>query len=268
MNIIRFLIQCCLFFGIQSFIMLTMYYSHMADVNVGIITTLWSVQPLAAALLDYLIYGERLTKYHLIGMITVIISALMISFSKYADPAVSISTPEVSIKIVIYDPRFPKWVAVLFGILTPCFFVTSALFIKHLTSKEVGFDAMTVSFATSSATSVLIIIIGAAWFWQEVETFNKRLFIIGFFGSILDTCGKACIQRAYSKGPAGPVAAIVECNNVLLILFEAIRTKRVPNYLEFLGFLCAILGALIMSIPDEINQCLRCFFCCKVKNKD
>jgi hypothetical protein len=42
-NVIRFAIQCCLFFGIMSFIFLTMYYSHMADVNVGIITTIWSI---------------------------------------------------------------------------------------------------------------------------------------------------------------------------------------------------------------------------------
>lgn len=63
-----------------------MYYSHMANVNVGIITTLWSIQPLAAALLDYFINNEKLTVYHLIGIIMVIASGLFISFSKVADP--------------------------------------------------------------------------------------------------------------------------------------------------------------------------------------
>ena len=175
-----------------------MYYSHMADVNVGIITTLWSVQPLAAAFLDYLIYGERLTIYHLIGIIMVIASALLISFSKFADANsgadVNIAIPNLAdIKIEIYDEKFPKWIAVLFGILTPCFFVASALFIKHLTSPQVGFDAMTVSFATSCTMSIVVIILGVTWYWKEVDTFNRRLFIIGFFGSIFDTCGKACI---------------------------------------------------------------------------
>lgn len=65
-----------------------MYYSHMSGINVGIITTLWSLQPLAAALLDYLINGEKLTIYHLIGIILVIASALLISFSKVADPEI------------------------------------------------------------------------------------------------------------------------------------------------------------------------------------
>ena len=63
-----------------------MYYSHMADVNVGIITTLWSIQPLAAAALDYLINNEKFTIYHLVGIIMVIASGLCISFSKQADP--------------------------------------------------------------------------------------------------------------------------------------------------------------------------------------
>jgi drug/metabolite transporter (DMT)-like permease len=81
MNVVRFGIQCCLFFGIQSFVFLTMYYAHMADVNVGIITTIWSIQPLAAAILDYFIYGEKLMKHHLFGMVFVIGSALCISFA-------------------------------------------------------------------------------------------------------------------------------------------------------------------------------------------
>ena len=62
-----------------------MYFSHMADVNVGIITTLWSVQPLIAAFFDYFINGEKLTCYHIIGIILMTGSALMISFSKAAD---------------------------------------------------------------------------------------------------------------------------------------------------------------------------------------
>ena len=81
MNVLRFGIQCCLFFGIQSFIFLTMYYSHMADVNVGIITTIWSIQPLAAAILDFIIYQERLYLHHMIGMIFIVGSALCISLS-------------------------------------------------------------------------------------------------------------------------------------------------------------------------------------------
>jgi drug/metabolite transporter (DMT)-like permease len=58
-----------------------MYYAHMADVNVGIITTIWSIQPMAAAVLDYLINGEKLMCHHIFGMLFIVGSALSISIS-------------------------------------------------------------------------------------------------------------------------------------------------------------------------------------------
>ena len=123
----------------------------MADVNVGIITTLWSIQPLAAAALDYLINNEKFTIYHLIGIIMVIASGLCISFSKQADPLAepigqSFSRFGPAQINELPDERVPKWVAVLFGLLTPCLFVASGLWIKHLTAPHVGFDSLSVSF--------------------------------------------------------------------------------------------------------------------------
>ena len=53
----------------------------------------------------------------------------------------------------MFDPQMPKWVAVLFGFITPMFFVTNGLYIKHLTNPKVGFNAMTVSFAASGTNS-------------------------------------------------------------------------------------------------------------------
>jgi hypothetical protein len=95
--------------------------------------------------------------------------------------------------MVISDALFPKWIPVLFGFLTPCFFVTSGLYIKHLTSKRVGFDAITISFASSCLSSIIVMIVGVTWYWREVDTFKKHLFVIGIFGSIFDSVGKACI---------------------------------------------------------------------------
>ena len=244
-----------------------MYYSHMSGINVGIITTLWSIQPLAAAFLDYLINGEKLTKYHLIGIVLVLASALLIAFSKAADPeeepiGQSFSRFGSAQINELQDDRVPKWIAVLFGILTPCFFVANGLYIKHLTAPHVRFDAITISFSTQLFSSLIILVIGFAWYWQEVEVLNKKMFLIGFFGSILDSLGKACIQKAYSCGPAGPISAFVELNNIALIILEAVRYMKMPNYLEFLGFIFAIVGALVLCIPEQLTYWLKCLFCC------
>ena len=67
--------------------------------------------------------------------------------------------------IVIYDEQYPKWIAVVFGIMTPMWMIANSLFIKHLTNKSVGFDAITVSFTTSGFCCLIIMIIGVSWYW-------------------------------------------------------------------------------------------------------
>lgn len=73
--------MCCLFFGIMASIFMTMYFSHMSGVNVGVITTIWSVQPLIAALLDFVIYRQLLGFHHVVGMVLVILGAVAIGYT-------------------------------------------------------------------------------------------------------------------------------------------------------------------------------------------
>lgn len=108
-----------------------------------------------------MIYGEKLTIYHLVGIVMVVASAFCISFSRVE--TVDLTNPHPFPEI--YDEQFPKWIAVLFGILTPCVFVAGGLWIKHMTKSHVGFDAMTVSFSSSFVTSTITVIIGATWYW-------------------------------------------------------------------------------------------------------
>jgi drug/metabolite transporter (DMT)-like permease len=233
-----------------------MYYSHLANVNVGIITTIWAVQPLIAGFLDFCIYGEKLYFHHLVGILMVIASALCISLAPKEDN-------QVPLEMAPGAEVVPKWVAVMFGFMTPCFFVSSGLFIKHLTKPSVGFDPITISFSTSSVVSLIIMILGASWFWQVVEKFQTDLFLLGLVGSIFDTIGKACIQKAYSRGPAGPVSAFVEMNNVLLVIIEALRMMRSPHPIEIVGFACGIGGGMTLCIPDQLKK----IFCPCMTNK-
>ena len=58
-----------------------MYFSHITGVNVGIITTLWSIQPLFSSVLDYFINGQKIQANHILGMLFVIASGVAISMS-------------------------------------------------------------------------------------------------------------------------------------------------------------------------------------------
>ena len=80
-HVLLWLIMCCVFFGIMCSMFMTMYFAHLSDVNVGVITTFWSVQPLIAAIIDYLIYRQMLGFNHMVGMVLVVIGAVSIGYS-------------------------------------------------------------------------------------------------------------------------------------------------------------------------------------------
>jgi len=46
-----------------------------------------------------------------------------------------------------------------------------------------------------------------------------------------------------------------------LVVFEAARYLKLPQSLEFIGFLLGIFGALVLCIPDELmklfNKCVK-----------
>lgn len=257
-HLLLFLIMCCLFFGIMSSIFLTMYYSHMSDINVGVITTIWSVQPLIAAFLDWIFYRQRLGLNHIIGMILVILGAVAIGFagifklqeSKYHAPnhipEKPVDNNSLAFHPVIKDPKGSSytWVAIIWGFITPCFFLAQSFFTKFITQPKYGFNARTASLGTSSFTSFLVLILGVVWYWRTVQPFDSKLFLIGIVGSILDTIGKSFIQTAFATGPAGPVTAFVEMNNVLLIVLDSLRTFTFPSALEIIGFVLGITGGM------------------------
>ena len=80
------------------------------------------------------------------------------------------------------------------------------------------------------------------------------MFWVGFFGSIINNIGLICIQNAYATGPAGPASSIAAMSSLLLVITEAIKTKKMLNSFELLGFISGVLGALILTIPDTLQR--------------
>lgn len=180
-------------------------------------------------------------------MILVILGAVAIGYSGISKSQNNLSLApngDLPFHQVISDPESPTWIAILWGFITPCFFLAQSFFTKFITQPKYNFDARTATFGTSSVTSFIVLLIGVFWYWRSVQPFDTKLFLIGIVGSILDTIGKSFIQTAFSRGPAGPVTAFVEMNNIWLIVLDSIRTWTLPSWLELLGFLLGISGGL------------------------
>lgn len=63
-----------------------MWFATKADINVGVITSIWSINPLFLAVMDYFIFQESLKYYHLVGTIFMVLCALSISMTGSFDP--------------------------------------------------------------------------------------------------------------------------------------------------------------------------------------
>ena len=82
----------------------------------------------------------------------------------------------------------PAWIPVLYAILIPFVFSIQGLFIKHLTSERIGFNASCVTFGASSFVCTIMILVGVFYYWQ-IQKFDIYLFSVGLIGSVFDTVG-------------------------------------------------------------------------------
>ena len=156
----------------------------------------------------------------------------------------------------------PKWIPVVFAIITPLSFTAYGVLTKHLTSEKVGMNINRTISSVYLIVNTLIIMI-AIPFWYYTE-FHQDLFWIGFIAAISDQIGMIFLSNAFTLGPAGPISAIIGISNPLLILVECIKNWKMISLSEGIGFILVIYGALILVIPETFEK--FCFPCC-FKNK-
>ena len=78
-NLIGFIGYSVCLLGSQNMMYLTLYFASAADVNAGVIITLWSIDPLMLAFFDRVVFKEKLKCYHIQGMVSILICSLTIS---------------------------------------------------------------------------------------------------------------------------------------------------------------------------------------------
>lgn len=219
---------------------LTMYFSALANVNAGLITTIWSVNPVFMALMDRICFGQKLQTYHLIGTLFIVICTVILS--------VSGASKAEELVVVVKRDILPTWIPVLFGVVTPIFFTISGYLTKQLCDSNVGFNPSTLSFSSYFGVNSLILIF-ALFYWNTVA-FSHYLFWLGMVGSIINTFGIVFMQNAVANGPAGPASALAAVSNLLLVIIEAVKNQEMLSLLEIVSLLFGTFGAMILVVPD------------------
>jgi drug/metabolite transporter (DMT)-like permease len=109
------------------------------------------------------------------------------------------------------------------------------------------------AFASYFVMSMASLIASVFVFRANPGLFSWRLFIIGFIGSLGNGCGSFFATAAFATGSAaGPIVAMLNVQVILLTLLSAVRMQIIPNWLQLIALVIGIIGALILTIPDEL----------------
>lgn len=235
---------------------MTIYFAVAADLNAGVITTIWSVTPFFMATADYFVYGVKLRAYHIIGISLIVLSTILLSLMKIIDPDF---TEEAISAIPVGKNVVPIIVPVLFGLLTPVFFTIYGVYFKHLISERVGFVPYNLMFGTVIFVCTILLLIVIPY-WADGH-FDQRLFWIGFFGSIMDTLGKVSGTTALKYGPAGPCGALQCLSGMYLVVVQAIINQKMIRLIEFIALIICLVGSLILVIPNQLKRCSKRLVC-------
>ena len=129
-NFIGFWIYGLCYFIVQNCVLLTIYFAVIANLNPGVITTIWSVTPFFIAVFDFFMFGVVLQCYHYIGIIFIFLGTLLLSLMKFIVPQ-----PEAAVSEALVE----TWVPVIMGVITPIFFTFQAMWLKHLVQERINF---------------------------------------------------------------------------------------------------------------------------------
>lgn len=147
-----------------------MWFANLAQINVGLITVIWSINPLYMAAADYFLFKTKLKCFHLVGTVLIVSCTILLSLKSIIiiDDSQILKAPvqNEAPKILNEGEILPVWMPVLFGILTPVVFCSNGLLLRYITDDKKGikFNGTTISMSAVFAVN-LILLIFAIFFW-------------------------------------------------------------------------------------------------------
>ena len=227
-------------------ILLTFVVANKAGLNIGIAQAIWQINPFFCSLVEMVVYGVPFPFKQLYGMTSLVLCAVCVSLSEVFE-----SAPEQSTQVA-QEEKTPMWVAVLCAFVMPVVCATMIVVIKH-NNETLKNSAIDWTIYYWGIVALVYQICGIVAFTTDATDFDFSLFLQGLFGSLFNLAGCVFIISCFATGaPIGPACALVCTQTVVLVVFTAIKELEMPSALQFIGLLLGILGALQLTIPDEL----------------
>lgn len=212
---------------------MTFTCSNRAQINVGIPTAIWAINPFFTACLDYLFTRTPLKRYQIVGMAIMLAGAATISlsqvFMKPNDASIESKTQYDEYGGFSEKKRMPVVVPIMVAFLMPIVCSFFILFIKD-TFVSIRPTPMNWTFAYNLIFSLILTVAGILKFCLEPGFFKFNYFMLGTVSSAFNTAGCLFSQMAIATGsPLGPIQALQNTQMVVLTLISAVATATFPN---------------------------------------
>lgn len=122
----------------------------------------------------------------------------------------------------------PVYVPVAMSFLMPFHGATISMLSKHVVHTR-KMDCNDFSF-TYIICSNIVLFTGSLFYFAKHELI-KKLYIMGFFGCVLEAVGCTSLNNALVVAPAGPVLALLNMQCLILTVLVAIKDLELPHFL-------------------------------------
>lgn len=220
--------------GIFYAINTTFYFCGKAVLNFGIAETIWGFTPFLTAILEFLIYKTKIQLHSVIGILCMLVAATSISLSQLfmheTDPS---RVGEIPILIPILVSFSMPLVCSNFGMFT-----------KYVYKRGINANDFTFGYLLMAKGFFFL----ASLVFYARNGIDWQMFVIGFFGSIIDGMGCFFANRAISTGsPVGPIFALVDTQILMVTIVSTIRMGVIPHWMQLSGLAVGTLGAVVLT---------------------
>ena len=88
----------------------------------------------------------------------------------------------------------------------------------------------------------------ASLVYFSINGINWRLYVIGFFGSIIDCIGCFFANSAVATGfPVGPIFALCDTQMLIVTVVSAIAMKAMPHWMQIGGLVVGTVGVGVLT---------------------
>jgi drug/metabolite transporter (DMT)-like permease len=171
---------------------------------------------------------------------------------------ISFSTDTITTSEVNAETKLAVYIPILFSFTVPCAQAANIMIAKRVTT-VLGVSPWDYTIGCYCVMACMFQIWGLFYWFSNPGKFDLYYLILGAIGSLLQVIGVLCLNLAITTAKAaGPAIAIVSTQMIVLTMASAVLAGLVPNFMQWMGLVFGLLGAMVLVIPDKVKSLVPC----------